>query len=75
MGKNAISVATPKKQNIITQLFAFEDTKQARDNEGILILNDSEQEIPPEVSQAVSEYGILEFPWTKREELKEKLVA
>lgn len=69
------AVATPKKQNIITQLFAFEDTKQARNNEGILILNDSEQEISPEVSQAVSEYGILEFPWTKREELKEKLVA
>lgn len=68
-------VANPKKQNIIAHLFAFEDTKQARDNEGILILNDVEKEVAPDVSQAIAEYGIYEFSWKRREELKEKLAA
>lgn len=68
-------VNSPKKQNIITQLFAFEDTKQARNNEGIMVLNDLEQEINPDISQAINEYGILEIPWTKRNEYREKLTA
>lgn len=68
-------VGSPKKQNIIAHLFAFEDTKLERNNEGILILNDIEKEVAPEVSQAISEYGIYEFPWKKREELKEKFAA
>ncbi len=69
------AVASPKKQNIIAHLFAFEDTKLARDNEGIMILNDLEKEIAPDVSQAISEYGIYDFSWKKRDELIEKLVA
>jgi len=69
------AVSSPKKQNIIAHLFAFEDTKQARNNEGIMILNDLEKEIAPEVTQAIAEYGIYDFSWTKRDELKEKLVA
>ncbi|MCK9422166.1 MAG: DUF1828 domain-containing protein [Bacteroidales bacterium] len=68
-------VGNPKKQNIIAHLFAFEDTKQARNNEGIMILNDLEKDIAPDVSQAISEYGIYDFSWRKREDLKEKLVA
>ena len=69
------AVPSPKKQNIIAHLFAFEDTKLARENEGIMILNDLEKEIAPDVSQAIGEYGIYEFPWKKRDELIEKLVA
>jgi len=69
------AVASPKKQNIIAQLFAFEDTKQARNNEGIIILNDLEKEVSPEVLQAIEEYGIIDFPWKNREVLKDKLVA
>lgn len=68
-------VSSPKKQNIIAHLFAFEDTKQARNSEGIMILNDVEKEIAAEVSQAISEYGIYEFSWQRREEEKEKLAA
>ena len=64
-----------KKQNIIAQLFAFEDTKKKRDNEGILIINDIEKEVSPEITQAIKEYGIYEFPWSRREENKYKLVA
>ena len=69
------AVSSPKKQNIIANLFAFEDTKQARNNEGIMILNDLEKEIAPDVSQAIAEYGIYDFSWKKREDLKEKLAA
>jgi len=69
------AVSNPKKQNIIAHLFAFEDTKQARDNEGIMILNDLEKDIAPDVSQAIAEYGIYDFSWKNRENLKEKLAA
>lgn len=69
------AVSSPKKQNIIAHLFAFEDTKQARNNEGIMILNDLEKDIAPDVLQAIIEYGIFDFSWKLREELKEKLVA
>lgn len=68
-------VNNPKKQNIMTHLFAFEDTKLARDNDGIIILNDIDKIITPDVSQAIQEYGIFEYPWSKREEFKEKLAA
>jgi hypothetical protein len=69
------AVASPRKQNIIAQLFAFEDTKQARNNKGIVILNDLEKEVAPEVLQAIDEYGIYDFSWKKREELKGDLAA
>lgn len=69
------AVASPKKQNIIAQLFAFEDTKQARDNEGIIILNDLEKEVSPEVLQAITEYGIHDFSWKDKQSWLEKLAA
>lgn len=69
------AVSSPKKQNIIAHLFAFEDTKLARNNEGIMILNDLEKEIAPDVTQAIDEYGIYDFSWKKRNEQIEKLVA
>lgn len=68
-------VASPKKQNIIAQLFAFEDTKQARNNEGIVILNDLEKDVAPEVLQAIAEYGIHDFSWKNKENWLEKLAA
>ena len=69
------AVSSPKRQNIQIHLFAFEDTKQARNNEGIMILNDLEKEIAPDISQAIAEYEIYDYSWKKREELKEKLAA
>lgn len=69
------AIANPKKQNIIAQLFAFEDTKLARNNEGIVILNDLEKNVAPEVLQAIEEYGIKDFSWKDREKWLEKLVA
>ncbi len=69
------AVASPRKQNIIAQLFAFEDTKQARNNEGIMILNDLEKDVAPEVSQAIAEYGISDLSWKNRESFIEKLRA
>lgn len=68
-------VNTPKKQNIIPHLFAFEDTLEIRKNSGIVILNDTEQKVKSEISDALSEYGIFEFPWSKRDKLVEKLAA
>jgi len=69
------AVPSPKKQNIIAQLFAFEDTKQARNNQGIVILNDLEKEVAPEVLQAIEEYGINDFSWKNRNSWLEKLAA
>ena len=69
------AVSSPKKQNIIAHLFAFEDTKQARNNEGIMILNDLEKEVAPEILQAIEEYGINDFSWKNRERWLDKLVA
>lgn len=68
-------VNAPKKQNIITHLFAFEDTQMARDNEGIIVLNDTEISIPSDISDALTNYNIVEFPWSRREELKYKLTG
>ncbi|MCX6151316.1 MAG: DUF1828 domain-containing protein [Ignavibacteriales bacterium] len=68
-------VVNPKKQNIISHLFGFEDTKLARDNEGIMVLNDIDKEIPVDVIQAIKEYGIYDIPWSQREKHKFKLVA
>jgi 16S rRNA G966 N2-methylase RsmD len=69
------AVSSSKKQNIIAHLFAFEDTKQARNNEGIMILNDLERDVASEVLQAIEEYGINDFSWKNREKWLEKLVA
>ncbi len=69
------AVPSPKKQNIIAHLFAFEDTKQARKNEGIMILNDLEKEVSPEVLQAIEEYGINDFSWKDREKWLDQLAA
>lgn len=69
------AVPSPKKQNVMVHLFAFEDTKLARNNEGVMILNDMEKDIAPDVTQAIAEYGIYDFSWKKREDLKEKLAA
>lgn len=69
------AAASPRKQNIIAQLFAFEDTKQARNNEGIIILNDFDKEVAPEILQAIEEYGINDFSWKNREKWLDKLVA
>lgn len=68
-------VANPKKQNIIAQLFAFEDTKKERENEGIVILNDLEKGVSPEVLQAIEEYGIHDYSWHERESWVSKLAA
>jgi hypothetical protein len=69
------AVASPRKQNIIAQLFAFEDTKQARNNEGIIILNDMDKEVAPDILQAIEEYGINDFSWKRRNELIDQLAA
>ena len=69
------AVPSPKKQNIIANLFAFEDTKQARNNEGIVILNDIDKEVPPDVLQAINEYGIYDFSWKDRDSMIKKLAA
>ncbi|MEO6330016.1 MAG: DUF1829 domain-containing protein [Ginsengibacter sp.] len=68
-------VSSPKKQNIIAQLFAFEDTKQARNNEGIIILNDLEKIVAPDILQAIEEYGINDFSWKSKETWIDKLAA
>lgn len=68
-------VSNPRKQNIIAQLFAFEDTKQARNNEGIVILNDLEREVSPDVIQAIEEYGINDFSWKDRNKWIDQLAA
>lgn len=63
-------IPNPKKQNVIPYLFAFEDTKKERNNEGIMILNDIEHSIASDVFQAISEYNIFEMTWTEREKRK-----
>ena len=69
------AVSNTKKQNIIAQLFAFEDTKLARNNEGIVILNDLEKEVAPEILQAIEEYGINDFSWKYRAKWIDQLAA
>jgi hypothetical protein len=70
-------IPNPKKQNVVPILFAFEDTKSERDSEGILLLNDTHNEINSEVHQAISQYKIVELDWSKRQEddFKNILVA
>ncbi len=66
-------IPNPKKQNVIPYLFAFEDTKKERNNEGIMILNDIEHSIASDVFQAISEYNIFEMTWTEREKKENRL--
>lgn len=60
------AINNPRKDQINSVMWAFEDTKQSRpETKGLVIINDA-NEVSSEVQQALEEYNISYFPWSKR---------
>jgi hypothetical protein len=67
------AINTPRKDKIGGVLWMIEDTRLVRPNtDGLVIIND-ENEIPNDIHQALTEYQIPYFSWSKRFENINKL--
>ena len=66
----------PNRDSAEAAAFAWLDTKETRPVESSLyaVLNDSEQPIPSQVSDALRNYDIAAVPWSKRDTVRERLV-
>lgn len=63
--------------NIKLVAFAWNDIQLTRqdDTMGLVIMNDYENPIPPEVTGALNHYGMIPISWSQKEEAKELLAA
>ncbi|KAF5416662.1 MAG: hypothetical protein C5S48_02295 [Candidatus Methanogaster sp.] len=71
------AINQPTHQSISMLIFVWADTKSARPMESTAygILNDTEQEVKPEITSALRQYGMKPLLWSKREEYAEELAA
>ncbi len=75
------AVATPRRANIEGYLFALNDTREARSDpakpaaEAYAFLNDQEQPIAPEVSEALRAYQVTPIPWAHRDQFTQALAG
>jgi len=71
------AINQPTRQSISMLLFVWADTKSARPMESTAygVLNDTEQEVTPEITSALQQYGMKPLLWSKREEYVEELAA
>ena len=65
---------TPKKENIETTIFAFEDTGN-RDAARFVILNDREQKIKDSITGALEKYDIMPLLWSNPEQAYQTISA
>jgi hypothetical protein len=65
----------PNRDAAQAAAFSWLDTKETRPVESSLyaVINDSEQPIPPQVSDALRNYDITAVPWSKRDTVRERL--
>ena len=70
-------VNSPRRDRIQSLLFAAEDTKAARgkDVSYYALINDLQRDSSPDVMRALSTYEIEARPWSRREEIAERLAA
>ncbi len=70
------AINLPRKDNIGNVIWAFEDTRNARpETNGLVILNDTNNDVQLEISQALNQYGLRHINWSQRNENLQKLRA
>jgi hypothetical protein len=64
------AVNTPKKDQVTSAIWAFNDISQARDapTRNIVIYNDTEKTVPASVVDAMTAYEIMAIRWSAREQ-------
>jgi hypothetical protein len=67
----------PSREAALLVVQAWDDTKEVRapDSQAFALLNDMEQPVSSSVEDALSSYHVTPVPWSKREEVREQLVA
>ncbi|MBU4273713.1 MAG: DUF1829 domain-containing protein [Planctomycetes bacterium] len=67
----------PNRVQAQSVVLAWIDTKEVRpqDAQAYALLNDSEQEVPVAVSDALQNYGVTPVPWSKRDAVRDQLAA
>ncbi len=71
------AITRPSRNTAEAFIHAWSDTHGVRSPESaaFAILNDREQKMPPEVPEALTAYNITPVPWTRREEVRDRLAA
>lgn len=71
------AINTPSRDNILSYIFAWTDTKDARDPQAqaLAFLNDENKSVPQDSIDALKAYNIRPLLWSKREESIEVLAA
>jgi hypothetical protein len=71
------TINRPNRDTAQAVAFAWIDTKEVRspDSRAYAILNDSEQEISPPVTDALRNYDVRPIPWREREQVLEELAV
>lgn len=65
---------TPRKDLALSQIFTFEDTQLNRpESTGIVIINDSTQNVSDDLIGAFEQYDITPIKWSEKENYLEKL--
>jgi hypothetical protein len=71
------TVNRPNRDTAQSVVLAWIDTKEVRSagSKAYALLNDSEQAVSPPVLDALRSWDVQPVPWTRREEVREELVA
>ena len=71
------AINRPSRATAETFIHAWSDTREIRspESEAYSILNDRDQSIPAEVPEALHVYNITPVYWSRRDEMRERLVA
>ena len=72
-----LSLNRPDRANVERTVFAWEDTKRARqtDTSAYVLLNDSEQSITDNAIAALRAYHVTPVLWSERESVRDELAA
>jgi hypothetical protein len=73
------AIATPKKDNIFAYLWTLSDTRAARaegmEPEAYAFLNDQEQPVGGDITEALEAYRVIPAPWSHRNDYVDALAA
>lgn len=72
------AINRPGRETAQNMVLSWVDTKETRpspDAVAYAFLNDTERAIPGDVVEALKSYDVKPIPWSKREDLREELVA
>jgi len=68
------TINTPQKDPVMAAIFAFNDIAAVREHkmDSYVIYNDLDKPAPTEALLALSNYGVRNIPWSKKERCKEE---